>query len=372
MAKKEPQTMESVTEKLRQELASRKLTLVKLVDDLDDMSVTCIPTRYPQVNVCMRTINGGIPMGRDVEIFSKEPELGKTSIGLDFIADAQATGLRVAVFDLERTITKDFLQQRGVITDPNQDPTKYAVFMVRYEDETIPAEDILETLHQLSKCFDVILVDSVAALEAKADLAKEAGEEGRLGGVSKMLSAFLRRNAAKRACVIWINQTRMKTGPMGGYTTTGGRGLPFWASIRICLNMAFPNYKVEDSTKNVIATRVEFSVDKNKIGPQFRKTILTYILGLGFSVEWDYLEMALSTGVVKKGGAWFSIELPKVPKVIDAETKAVLQEEIPAGEFKRQGQLAFVRAMREKEHPLLMETIRKAVDGEDVAAPVAA
>jgi len=211
-----------------------------------------------------------------------------TSLGLEMIRSAQAQGFRTAIFDLERTITTDYLHQIGIITDSQTDPLKTAVFMVRYAETTMPAEAILETLRQLSQLFDVILVDSVAALESKADLEKDAGEEGRLGGVSKMLSAFLRRNVAKRANVIWINQTRMKTGPSGpggpGYVTTGGRGLPFWASIRISLELAFPNYKIQDTKDGpLLGTRVVLHTDKNKISPQYRNCTLAYLFNYSFS-----------------------------------------------------------------------------------------
>jgi len=367
MAKKDT-VVQNATDKMRALLAEHKLTIVKLAEDYEDMDVECISTGFPQLDYIMRKVKGGVPRGRDIEIFSKQPEVGKTTLGLEMVKSAQTQGDSCAIIDLEKTITLQYLHQIGIVTD-SSDPNITAVFLVRFEDDAIPAEQILETIRQLGKLFDVILVDSVAVLESKADLDKEAGEDTRVGGVSKMLSAFLRKNVAKRAGIIWINQTRMKVGPSGpggpGYVTTGGRGLPFYASIRLSLEMAFPKYKIQETKDGpILGTRVQVTAEKNKIAPQFGSCILTYLFGKSFSKEYDYYEIALAAGVVIKKGAWISISLPKVPAIIDNDTSEVIREEIPAGEFKKQGVLAFVTAMREHEHPLLMETIRKAVDGE--------
>jgi recombination protein RecA len=346
MAKKEkqPEGPVNVNEQLSRELAEHKLTsLIKLADEQCDMEVQCVSTGFPQLDYALHPVKRGFPLRRDIEIYSKDPEVGKTSLGLEFIGAAQQAGLRVADADIERTQTQELFDMYRIITDPFEDPTKYALRMIRYGDEAIPAEEILEGIRTASNLFDVILVDSVAALESKANLEKDVKEGTQTGGLSKMLSEFTRKNIAKRATIVWINQMRMKIGKtMAGapppHVTTGGKALPFYASIRLELSLAFPEPKIKVGDE-IVGMNVRVFTAKNKIAPQWKSCDLSYLFGRGFSRQWDYLQMAKKLGAIEKSSSWLNF-----------------------GDFKAQGDVNFVNAMYEK--PELFDAVKTVVDSD--------
>lgn len=345
MAKKKqdaPVKTGNVNDELEAELAQTAFaSLVDLAENLSDMAVECVSTGFPQLDVILHTEKKGLPLGRDVEIYSREPEVGKTSMSLEFIRSFQAQGLRTAVIDVERTLTVEYLHTCGIITDPKVDPTKYALRIVRPE-EAMCAEQILDLIQSTSNIFDLVVIDSVAAMDLKANLEKTADEPNRMGGIAKNLSDFFRKNVMKRACVVWVNQTRQAIGgynPTGNirYTTMGGRAMPFFASIRMELSLV---EKVKGANDEVFAYKVKVFTAKNKVSVQWKTATLTYVMGEGFSTTYDYLDLGLKMGVIEKKGAWLMF-----------------------GTERAQGEMKFYHLMKTK--PELLEAIRQAVEGQD-------
>lgn len=310
--------------------------MLDIAENITDMSVNCTPTGFPQLDTILHTTLKGLPQGRDIEIFSKEPEVGKTSLGLQILQHWQSLGKRTCVVDVERTITVEFLNQLGIVTTKD-DPSVPAVRVSRPAD-AMSAEQILDLVKDASQIFDLIVVDSIGAMDIKANLEKESDETNKIGAMALLLSNFLKKNVAKRATVIWINQTRQIVGgynPTGQirYSTMGGRALPFFGSIRLDLSVI---EKLKDSEENVYALKTKVYTAKNKISPQYKQAILTYVMGEGFSVHYDYFELALKLGLIIKKGGWYNF-----------------------GEFKVQGDLTFYKNMKAK--PDLFEAIKKAV-----------
>jgi len=346
MAKKKAETETlSLNEQLDKDLSGLGVVnFVKLAENLCDMDVECISTGFPQLDYILHPVLKGFPMGRDMEIFSKQPELGKTSLALELIKAGQRVGKRTLFDDVERTMTTQYLRSMRVQIEQAENPALYAMRLMRHEKEAIAAEDWLDVIYKLANVMDVIVVDSVAALEKKANLDKEVGEEHQMCGISKLLSEFYKKNVSKRAALIWLNQVRSKPGaysPSGGEVmdTTGGRAIKFYSSIR--LELSFVDKIKETKDGDPVGMRIKAFVVKNKIAPQWRQCNLSYLFGYGFSAVWDYMEMALKLGIIEKSGAWLSYE----------------------GERLGQGML--------KAHKLLVDTpelykaLQLAVDGED-------
>ncbi len=307
MAKKEGQV--DLNEQLEQDLAQYNFgEMLDLAENITDMSVTCVPTGFPQLDVILHQTLKGLPNGRDIEIFSKEPEVGKTSLGLQILQHWQSLGKRTLIIDVERTITVEFLNQLGIITS-TENPQIPAVRVSRPTD-ALTAEQVLDLVRDASKVFDLIVVDSIGAMDTKANLEKESDETNKIGAMAKLLSDFLKRNVSKRATVIWINQTRQIVGgynPTGNirYATMGGRALPFFGSIRLSLAITD---KLKDANEDVYALKVKVYTEKNKVSPQYKTAMLTYLMGEGFSVTYDYFDLALKLGLIEKKGSWYQFE----------------------------------------------------------------
>jgi len=264
-----------------------------------------------------------------------------TSLALEIIRSFQSQGLRTAVIDVERTLTVEYLHTCGIITDPKADPTKYALRIVRPE-EAMCAEQILDLIQSTSNIFDLVVIDSVAAMDLKANLEKTADEPNKMGGIAKNLSDFFRKNVMKRACVVWVNQTRQAIGgynPTGNirYVTMGGRAMPFFASIRMELSLV---EKVKGANDEVFAYKVKVYTSKNKVSMPWKTATLTYVMSEGFSTTYDYLDLGLKMGVIEKKGAWLMF-----------------------GTERAQGEVKFYHLMKTK--PELLEAIRQAVEGQD-------
>lgn len=338
MVKKEEQV--DLNEQLEKELASYNFgDMLDLAENITDMSVECTPTGFPQLDVILHQTLKGLPHGRDIEIFSKEPEVGKTSLGLQILQHWQSLGKRTLIIDVERTITIEFLNQLGIITSTDN-PSIPAVRVSRPHD-ALNAEQILDLVKDASKVFDLIVVDSIGAMDIKANLEKESDENNKIGAMALLLSNFLKKNVAKRSTVIWINQTRQIVGgynPTGNvrYATMGGRALPFFGSIRLDLSVV---EKMKDGDENVYALKTKVYTQKNKVSPQFKQAMLTYVMGEGFSVAYDYFDLGLKLGIIAKKGGWYQFQDVKV-----------------------QGDLAFYRKM--KTNPDLMTAIKMAIEEE--------
>lgn len=304
MAKKEEKV--DLNEQLKEELAKFDFgDMLELAENVTDMSVSCTATGFPQLDVILHRELKGLPHGRDIEIFSKEPEVGKTSLGLQILQHWQSLGKRTLIIDVERTITIEFLNQLGIVTTED-DPNVVATRIARPSD-ALSAEEVLDIVKKASNLFDLIVVDSIGAMDIKANLEKETDEAAKIGAMALLLSNFLKKNVAKRATVIWINQTRQIVGgynPTGQirYSTMGGRALPFFGSIRLDLSVI---EKLKDNEENVYAMKVKVYTQKNKVSPQFKQAILTYVMGEGFSIHYDYFDMGLKLGVISKKGGWY-------------------------------------------------------------------
>ena len=238
----------------------------------------------------------GIPRGRVVEIYGPESS-GKTTIALQVVAEAQKAGGLAAFIDAEHAMDPGYAQRIGVDTDN---------LYVSQPDSGEQALDICETLVR-SNAFDIIVVDSVAALVPRSELEGDMGD-AQMGSQARLMSQAMRKltSAVSRArtSLVFINQIRMKIGIVFGNpeTTTGGNALKFAASQRIEVRKGKP-IKVGD---DVVGHEVNIKVVKNKMAPPFKKTTLEIIFNEGISKLGDLLELASQTGVVKRSGAWWT------------------------------------------------------------------
>lgn len=277
-----------------------KGSVMKLGDKGTSMNVATIPTGSLSLDIALGL--GGIPRGRVIEIYGPESS-GKTTVALHMVAEIQKMGGIAGFIDAEHALDPVYAKAIGVDIDN---------LYISQPDYGEQALEITETLVR-SGAIDIIIVDSVAALVPKAEIDGEMGDS-HVGLQARLMSQALRKLTAvisKSNCiVIFINQLREKVGVMFGNpeTTTGGRALKFYSSIRLDVR------KIETLKQGgeVVGSRTRIKVVKNKIAPPFKEAEVDIMFGQGISKEGDALDLATEVGIVNKSGAWYAYNDEKI------------------------------------------------------------
>ena len=290
-----------------------KGAVMKLGDPSAQMNVETIPTGSLSLDIALGL--GGIPKGRIIEIYGPESS-GKTTVTLHMIAEVQKRGGIAGFIDAEHALDPVYAKNIGVDVDN---------LYISQPDNGEQALEITETMVR-SGAIDIVVVDSVAALVPKAEIDGDMGDS-HVGLQARLMSQALRKLTAvisKSNCtVIFINQLREKVGVMFGSpeTTTGGRALKFYSSVRLDVR----RIEALKQSGETIGNRTRGKVVKNKIAPPFKEAEFDIIFGEGISTVGDILDLAADAGIVNKSGAWYAYEGNKIGQGRE-NTKQYLKE----------------------------------------------
>lgn len=277
-----------------------KGSVMKLGDSSANMNIETVPTGSISLDIALGL--GGVPKGRVIEVYGPESS-GKTTVALHMVAEVQKKGGIAGFIDAEHALDPVYARNIGVNIDE---------LYISQPDNGEQALEITETMVR-SGAVDIVIVDSVAALVPKAEIDGEMGDS-HVGLQARLMSQGLRKLTAvisKTNCtVIFINQLREKIGVMFGNpeTTTGGRALKFYASVRLDVR------RIETLKQGgeMIGNRVRVKVVKNKIAPPFKEAEFDIMFGQGISKEGDILDLAAKVDIIEKSGAWYAYNGAKI------------------------------------------------------------
>lgn len=332
-----------------------KGSIMKLGESVNTMNVDAVSTGSLSLDIALGI--GGLPKGRVVEIYGPESS-GKTTVALHVVAEVQKMGGIAGFIDAEHALDPVYARNIGVDIDN---------LYISQPDSGEQALEITETMVR-SGAVDIVIVDSVAALVPKAEIDGDMGDS-HVGLQARLMSQALRKLTSiisKSNCiVIFINQLREKVGVMFGNpeTTTGGRALKFYSSVRLDVR------RIESLKQagEVVGNRTRIKVVKNKVAPPFREAEFDIMFGKGISREGDILDLASDCGVVNKSGAWYAYHDEKIGQGRENAKQYLKENPEVRDEIEKQVRVHFELIEGEGEEPEKKEAVSERKAAEPVA-----